>query len=236
MTLNLGAWPQPESCLSRLDPRWRLAGLIAAFAAVSTVRSTTAAAGALFGALLLAALARLPGRWAFRRLGEIVLALAPVVLVLPLTGNPILAVVVFLKGLTIAVLALVLLVTAPLPTTLAAAHAMWVPGRLVHLTLLTYRYVFVLADELRRLRTALRVRGFRAKLDRHSYRTVGQVTGTLLVHGAARAERVAQAMRCRGFDGQFRTLTEYRTTAADVLAFAVVALAAGGLIVADRLL
>lgn len=236
MTLNLAAWPQPESCLSRLDPRWRLAGLIVAFAAVSTVRSVSAAAIALGGALVLAALARLPGRWARRRLGEIVLALAPVVLVLPLTGNPILAVVVFLKGLTIAVLALVLLVTAPLPTTLAAARAMRVPGRLVHLTLLTYRYVFVLADELRRLRTALRVRGFRARLDRHSYRTVGQVTGTLLVHGSARAERVAQAMRCRGFDGQFRTLTDYHTTAGDVFAFAGLFLGAAALVAGEQLL
>ncbi len=235
MTLNLAAWPQPASCLSRLDPRWRLAGLLVALAAVSAVRSLPAAAAAL-GALLLLALARLPGRWACRRLTEISLALLPVVLVLPLTGNPTLAGVVYLKGLAIAALALVLLATAPLPTTLAAAHALRVPGRMVHLTLLTYRYVFVLADELRRLRIALRVRGFRARLNRHSYRTVGQVTGTLLVQGAARAERVAQAMRCRGFDGRYHTLAEFRTATADVIAFAALLFAAAALVAGDSLL
>jgi cobalt/nickel transport system permease protein len=234
MTLNLAAWPQPASCLSRLDPRWRLAGLLVALAAVTAVRSVPAVAAALAGAVLLAALARLPARWASRRLTEIGLALLPVVLLLPLTGNPTLALVIFLKGLAIATLGLVLLATAPLPATLAAAHALRVPGRLVHLTLLTYRYVFVLADELRRLRTALRVRGFRTRLNRHSYRTVGQVTGTLLVHGAARAERVAQAMRCRGFDGRFHTLAEFRTRTADVLAFALLASGALALVAGER--
>src|SRR5262245_8640318 len=133
MTLNLAAWPQPASCLSRLDPRWRLAGLVVALTAVTAVRTPAAAAAALAGAALLAALARLPARWARRRLAEIALALLPVVLLLPLTGNPVVAVVVFLKGLAIAVLGLVLLATAPLPATLAAAHALRVPGRLVHL-------------------------------------------------------------------------------------------------------
>jgi cobalt/nickel transport system permease protein len=34
--------------------------------------------------------------------------------------------------------------------------------------------------------------------------------GTLVVRGVDRGERVAQAMRCRGFDGRFRTLTTDR--------------------------
>jgi cobalt/nickel transport system permease protein len=77
----------------------------------------------------------------------------------------------------------------------------------------------VVADEMARLRRALRVRGFRNRADAHSYRTVGQVAGTLLVRGAARAERVHQAMRCRGFDGTFRTLTTFRTKTLDIVTF-----------------
>ena len=69
---------------------------------------------------------------------------------------------------------------------------------------------------------ALRVRGFRNRPDLHSYRTIGQVAGTLLVRSHERSERLAQAMRCRGFDGRFRSLHAFRTTVADVLAFALV--------------
>ena len=57
--------------------------------------------------------------------------------------------------------ALVLVGTAPLHHTLAAAHKLKVPGLLVQLTLLAYRYAFLLADEMKRLRIAMRTRGLR---------------------------------------------------------------------------
>src|SRR5581483_1767685 len=120
-----------------------------------------------------------------------------------------------LKAVAIVTLTLVLLATAPLAATLKAAHTLRVPGPLIQVAMLTYRYIFVLFAELSRLRIALRVRGYRNRATRHSYRTVGHVTGILLVRGVERAERVSQAMRCRGFDGLFRSLTVFHTSAAD---------------------
>jgi cobalt/nickel transport system permease protein len=137
------------------------------------------------------------------------------------------------KALTVLTLMLVLLASSPLEDTLKAAHALHVPGLLIQLAVLSYRYIFVLAGELGRLRVALRVRGYRNRANRHSYRTVGHVAGTLLVRGYERAERVGQAMRCRGFAGRFHSLAEFRTTAADVAAFALVVGCAGGLLAWD---
>src|SRR5262249_24571141 len=129
----------------------------------------------------------------------------------------------------------VLFATAPLHETLHAARRLRVPGMLVQLTLLTYRYIFVLGAELSRLRIAVRVRGYQTRLTVHSYRTVGHAVGVVLVRGSERAERVGQAMRCRGFDGQFRSLADFRTTRADVL-FAVAVLAAAAMLLLwDRL-
>ncbi len=65
------------------------------------------------------------------------------------------------------------------------------------------------------------MRGYRNRASRHSYRTVGHVTGILLVRGVERAERVSQAMRCRGFDGRFRSLTVFHTSLADLGLFAL---------------
>jgi len=127
----------------------------------------------------------------------------------------------------------VLLATAPLDATLKAAHTLRVPGLLVQLGLLTYRYVFVLGSELNRLRIALRVRGYRNRATRHSYRTIGHVAGTLLVRSVEQAERVGQAMRCRGFDGRFRSLTQFRTRAADVAAFLLIVGCSAGLLAWD---
>jgi cobalt/nickel transport system permease protein len=163
-------------------------------------------------------------------------ALAPLVVLLPLVQGEAgarLALLLAAKGAAVVLLGLVLLGTAPLPTTLHAAQALRLPGTLVQIVLLSYRYLFVLADELDRLRRAVRLRGFRARADRHSYRTVGHVVGTLLVQGAERAEGVAHAMRCRGFDGCFRSLSDFRTRAVDIGFFVASIGMAAGLVVWD---
>lgn len=252
MTLAFSAPPRTRSFLSRLDPRWKLAALLFAAAVAATLHTLPAAGAALAAALLLALLARLPARWFLERLAALALFLALFTLPLPwlladngpgwtfgrlhfsLHGVEV-ALGLAARAVAIVTLLLVLQATAPLEDTLKAAHALRIPALFVQLGLLTYRYVFVLADELGRLRIALRVRGYRNRVRRHSYRTAGHVAGTLLVRGYERAERVAQAMRCRGFDGRFRSLTAFRTRPVDVLAFVVIAASAAALAAWDWL-
>src|SRR5262249_25858289 len=200
MTLAFDPPPAADSVLARLDPRWRLAGLTVATAAAALPRTVPAAAGACAAALALAVLARLPARWVLRRYAALGVFLGPFIVLLPILqgGEGIrLATLVSLKGVAVVTVALVLLGTAPLPTTLHAAQRLRVPGVLVQLALLSYRYVFVLTDELARLRRALRVRAFRARPNRRTYRTAGHVVGTLVLRGAGRAECGAPAVRCR---------------------------------------
>jgi cobalt/nickel transport system permease protein len=114
----------------------------------------------------------------------------------------------------------------PMHDLLKALRGLRVPGVLVQLLALGYRYLFVLHDELGHLRVALRTRGYRNRASWHSYRTIGHVAGMLLVRGHDRSERVGQAMRCRGFAGEFPSLTEFRTRRRDIaLALCVVAAA-----------
>jgi cobalt/nickel transport system permease protein len=239
MTVSFARIPCPESSLRRLDARWKLAGLTLAMAAVAAMQSWPPAVISLVVGLLLAGQGRLPRSWILARLGTVGLVLAPFALTLPFlltgAGPPLFAwgwvqvslhgstaaVALCAKTLAIATLTLVLLATAPLDATLKAARALWVPGLLVQVILLTYRYVDVVTAELTQMRIAVRTRGYRNRPTRHSYHTIGNVAGTLLVRSAERAERVSQAMRCRGFDGQFRSLTEFRTTLPDVLFFVV---------------
>src|SRR5262249_20158646 len=204
----------------------------------------TLALGATMG---LAIVGRLPRRWCLARLGAVLLVLMPFLILLPLVHrdpDPVLsigalhfslegariALVLVLKTLSLVLLVLVLLVSAPVPTNFKAAQALHVPALLVQLSALTYRYLFVLAGELARLRVALRVRGYRNRPTRHCYRTVGHVAGTLLVRSHERGERVGQAMRCRGFDGRFRSLTAFRTTVKDVIFFLLLSAGSAGLL------
>jgi cobalt/nickel transport system permease protein len=237
MTLTLDQLPNPDSPLCRLDARWKLAALTLALLVVAALQTVPAASVALVGSVLLAGTSRLPLRWYLTRLGAVALFLLLFVILLPfllregktwdlgpihLPYGLAVALLLCLKALAVVTLTLVLLATTPLHVTLQAAHALRVPGLLVQLAMLTFRYIFVLSAELARLRIALQVRGYRNRANRHSYRTAGHVAGTLLVRGYERAERVGQAMRCRGFDGRFRSLTQFRTTAADVGGFLLV--------------
>jgi cobalt/nickel transport system permease protein len=252
MTLAFDLPNCPPSLVARLDPRWKLAGLLLASLAVLNLHSVGPALAGLAGALLLVMMARLPMAWYLRRLAYALLMFALFLAWLPfvvqvgdetldvgflaisLTGLARL-IVLTAKIASMISLMLVLLATTPLPNIFKAARALWMPRLLVFLMLLTYRYVFLLVDEFARLRVALRVRGFRNRADLHSYRTIGQVAGTLLVRSHERSERVGQAMRCRGFDGEFRALDEFAAAWPDVLAFAVIVGYAASLLAWDRL-
>ena len=252
ITMTL-AFDLPEfkpSWVQQFDPRWKLAGLLTAALAMALLQTCGPALAALAGALLWVVMARLPWQWYFQRLAVALTMFLLFLVWLPFVIGPndqtldlgilTLSLTGLLRLLVLSAklagmlsLMLVLIATAPLQDTFKAAHALRIPSLLIHLVVLTYRYVFLLAEEFARLRVALRVRGFRNRADLHSYRTVGQVAGTLLVRSQERSERVAQAMRCRGFDGQFRSLHEFRTHWRDVLAFVLLVGYAGILLVWD---
>ncbi len=250
MSLRVEHLSPPSSPLATFDARWKLAALLLAGASMAVMRSPVVLAAALATSLLLAAVARVPARWFWTRLTALLLALLPFLVVLPLTVDRdgasfvlagirlsergfAAAAALTCKCAGILLLMLVALATTSPTVTLCAARRLHVPSMLVLLTTLSYRYVFLLRDELNRLRIALRVRGFRNRADRHSYRTIGRTTGTMLVRGAERAERVAEAMRCRGFDGNFRSLHEFRMAPRDVGIFLLIAATFAGLLAAD---
>jgi cobalt/nickel transport system permease protein len=250
MTMALGHLPCPDSLLARLDPRWKLGSITFAILCVALLHSPTLALVALVGAGLMPFLGKTPARWYAARLGEalafvLFLAVASTLLVgaaqplwqwgpLTVSWNGIrMAVLLLAKALAILMLLLVLLTSTPLHDLLKAAHMLHVPGLLVQLTLLTYRYIFVIAEELGRIRIALRTRGYRNRMRWHSYRTIGNVAGSLVVRGHERGERVMQAMQCRGFDGRFRSLREFRTGWGDYLFSAIVAGVSLALLVVD---
>jgi cobalt/nickel transport system permease protein len=250
MTRALEHLPITVSPLSSLDARWKLAAFFLAIFSVALLRHPLHAGLALAGSCLLPVIGRLPLVWYATRLVEMGLLLFLFVVLLPfLMQDPIplwgpvsvsasglaLAGLLLFKGLAILTLSLVLLTTTPLNDLLKAARLLHVPGLLVQLTLLAYRYIFVLGAELARLRIALRARGYRNRANRHSYQTIGRVAGSLLLRGHERAERVAQAMQCRGFDGRFRSITAFSTTPGDVLFFALLGGAAIALLVRDLL-
>lgn len=116
------------------------------------------------------------------------------------------------------ILALMALVGTMEAVTLGhALSRLRVPNTLVHLMLFTVRYIEVLNDEYRRLRIAMKARGFRPGNNRHTYRSIGYLVGMLLVKALERSERILQAMKCRGFNGRLHLLDDMQYSKADVI-------------------
>lgn len=78
-----------------------------------------------------------------------------------------------------------------------------VPWKLAHLFLFTARFIGLFRAEAARLRDAMRARVFVARSNLHTWRSLGNLVGMLLVRSLERADAVDEAMRCRAFSGHF---------------------------------
>jgi cobalt/nickel transport system permease protein len=236
--------------LRGLDPRARvLAALAFAFAVVALERLASVAL-ALAAAVLAAALFRLGLRTAARRLAAAQASLLLLLVTLPfaIPGETVLrlgplaasdagslrAARVALQANAILLAAMALLGTLDASRLGHALHRLRAPAALVHLLLFTVRYLGLLEAELARLRTAMRARAFRPRADRHTWRSLGQLAGVLIVRSAARAERVMEAMRCRGFTGRLYVLDELRWRARDGAFVAAACAGIAALLLVDR--
>ena len=136
-----------------------------------------------------------------------------------------------LKSNAILLAFIALIATMSFATVGHALFRLRVPEKIVHLLLMTYRYVFVIEQEYLRLIRATKIRGFRPGTNANTYRTYSYVVGMLFVRAAARAERVHQALLCRGFKGQFYSLQEFQMGSASWVFAVLMALIIGGLVI-----
>jgi cobalt/nickel transport system permease protein len=90
--------------------------------------------------------------------------------------------------------------TTSFPDVLHGLERMRAPRLLVLIAAFMYRYLFVIADEARRMRVALASRGYRP---RHALQAaaIGRVAISLFLRTYDRAERVYVAMLARGYSG-----------------------------------
>jgi len=115
----------------------------------------------------------------------------------------------------LSILSLILLTsTTKLVNLLKGLEQLRMPRVMVMLLSFMYRYIFVLVDEVIRMRQARDSRNFGGKR-LWQIRTIGNMIGTLFIRSYERGERVYAAMLARGFDGQSRTLDRLNLRRAD---------------------
>jgi cobalt/nickel transport system permease protein len=232
-----------NSLIHRLDPRGKIiaAGLFAVMVAVA--KSMPAVLAGLVLSLICLALARLPLKKVMLRLLMVNSFVFFLWVVLPLTypGDAVLTfgplsasrqgliftALITLKSNAIIIALMALVATVPVVTQGQAMHEMRFPDKLCHLLLFTYRYLYVFEQEFHRLVQAMKIRGFQPRTDLHTYRSYAYLAAMLLVRSYDRADRVFQAMLCRGFHGIFFSLRTFSWHRRDGVFVAAALLALG---------
>jgi cobalt/nickel transport system permease protein len=108
----------------------------------------------------------------------------------------------------LSILSLVLLSsTTKFTELLKGLRQLGVPKIIVLILSFMYRYIFVLIDEVMRMRRARDSRNFGGSR-LHQLRTIGNMVGTLFIRSYERGERIYAAMLSRGFDSKVRSLRQ----------------------------
>jgi cobalt/nickel transport system permease protein len=222
-----------DSLIHRLDPRVKIVLVFLFSVLVAVSDRFVALLPALALGLCIALLVRLPVKQLMGRLVPVNLFVIFLWVFLPFTfeGEPLFSIgplvathegVLYAARISIKSNAIMAVLIALVASTsiLTLGHAMYelrIPKKLVHLFFFTYRYIHVIHQEYIRLVSAMKVRGFQPGTNVHTYKSFAYLVGMLLVRSSDRAERVYNAMRCRGFRGKLYSLSTFSLKSSDVI-------------------
>jgi cobalt/nickel transport system permease protein len=176
-------------------------------------------AAALAALFAIALAARLPWGKLLLRTLFVVPFIGIFALILFLSGDPWRAWGILAKSY-LSILAVLLTVsTTTLPALLEAARWCRVPGMLIDITQLIYRYLFLLASHAQQMLTAFRVRG--GSVGKRAFLASSGMVAVLFGRSYQQAEFTHQAMLSRGFDGKLPEITHRSWTVGDVAALVI---------------
>ncbi len=124
---------------------------------------------------------------------------------------------ILLKGMLTLLAAFILIATTGIDRIAIALQMMRVPRILIMQLLLTYRYIIVLIEEVSRMMCAYSLRASNKK--GIQIKNGGSLIGHLLMRTWERAQRIYDAMCCRGFTGAYSVGNVNRIQARDRIYF-----------------
>ncbi len=243
MALDIDRYAHTESPLQRWDPRVKIFSMGLLIISIALLKTIPMAVFALLLALVILGVSALPRHFLLHGLSFVLVFLAPFFLIMPFTypgeaafsllGLPFaweglrLATLIFLKALAIVMVTFAVFGSSRFDISMLALQHLKCPKVVVQMLLFTYRYTFVFLDEMRRMHTSMRARGFVARTDMKTLRIFGHFIGTLLVRSFERTERVYKAMLSKGYQGELRLLVSFQSEGRDFIkAFVVISIAA----------
>jgi cobalt/nickel transport system permease protein len=198
---------QGRTAIYRVDARVKLLSSLALVGMVVSVPSHWWWAYVAVAAIVLSVVAAsaIPPTYFLKRLAWLLPFLTLIALGAPLSqgagnGWPTAGMILVRAILALTVM-MTLIATTPYRQLIVALEQLHVPRILIWILAFMYRYMFVVADELTRLRRAKLARTFHWNLGME-LRLIGNFTGVLFIRAFERAERVYASMCARGWNGE----------------------------------
>lgn len=248
MALDIDRFAHLDSPLHRWDPRAKIFSLIFLILMIALLHTLPLALLALGLAIALLKISTIPGKFVMDSVKWVILFLVPFFIIMPMSypgeadfyllGIPFswagfrLASLIVVKAIAIVLTSYAIFGTSQFAVSMKALQHLKCPSVFVQMLLFTYRYIFVFIEEMRRMDTAMKARGFVAKADLYTLKVLGNFVGTLIIRSFERTERIYKAMLSKGYRGEFHTLNEFALTSPDytkaiicgLLAFMLIAL------------
>lgn len=250
MPLDIDRFAHVESPLQRWDPRYKLAGLGLVIISIALIKTLPAAAVAFILAALLLYTTSLPFHFVSHGLMFVIVFLLPFFLIMPFSypGESAfyvlglgfswdgfrLATLIFTKAVAIVMISFSVFGSSRFDVSMYALQSLRCPTVIVQMLLFTYRYTFVFLEEMKRMMTSMRVRGFIPTTNMYTLKTYGNFVGTLLVRSFERTDRVYKAMLSKGYQGEFLSMVTFKANNTDTIKIVCAIFIAIALVIFDQ--
>ena len=211
-----------QSPIHLWEPRTRIISLSVLIISLAMAGSIRQAAAGLIISFCLVLISRLPFSHVSRFMKWPAIFLLPLAVIVPFTAGGdkvalpavsflsiapsaqgiLLGILLLTRGLAAALVALVIVSTAPFTVTIRALEDLGLPGSLTQLFLFSYRYVFLLNDELQTMSRSMICKGFAKKSDLNTLRVLAIALTMLFIRSYERALGVFYSMLSRGYSGE----------------------------------
>lgn len=218
-----------KSTFGALDPRVKLASVLILLVAITFLSEPVVLAVALTFVLTALTLSGVPAGHIIRlyaiALPFILFSILSVFLFAGINAGT----VIFLRVSAATLVIILLASTTPVFQLVDAMRFFKMPAILCTLTAFTYRYIFLIWDELERMGQARQARGFRGGrhlLDRRAMSVIAITTGMIMLRSYRRGQRVQQALELRGYTGTLKGHSNWRIKVEDglfLMAFVIMA-------------
>lgn len=220
-----------DSPIHRWDPRAKIASILVLIFSIVMLESISVALLGLGLSVAVLLASRLPLRDVARRVRWPVIFILPIFFILPFTGGGertvaistvdlsldglLLGALILTRGISAVILAYPLFATSPFNITVQAMRGLRVPEVAAQIFLFTYRYLFLLSEEMRSIEKSLASKSFTKKTDLRTARVIGTALGMLFVRSYERSERIYRAMVSRGYDGALPSTVKFEMKRGD---------------------